>query len=62
MKPGRDGFARGFDVGNLREQFEVQNGTLLIVQQRTFLRSGNKNNGSTDVTLTKAGLVVIDFF
>jgi hypothetical protein len=46
MKPDRDGFALGSDVGNLSEQFEVQNRTLLIVKQGTFVRSGNENNGS----------------
>jgi hypothetical protein len=31
---------------NLREQYEVQKGTLLIDKLGTFLWSGTKNNGS----------------
>ena len=32
MKIGYDVFATGSDVENLREQFEVQKGTLLLVK------------------------------
>lgn len=33
---GQHAFAGGFDVENLREQFEIQKGTVLIVVLETF--------------------------
>ena len=52
----------GSDVENLREQFEVQKGTLLLVKLGTFYGQGTRTMAAlADVTLTEAGPVTIDF-
>ena len=62
MKLGWDVFITGSDVENLREQFEVQKGTLLLVKLGTFYGQGTRTMAAlADVTLTEAGLVMIDF-
>ena len=49
-------------VENLREQFEVQKGTLLFVKLGTFYGQGIRTMAALpDVSLTEAGLVMVDF-
>ena len=55
-------FASGFDVENVREKFKVQKGTLLLVKLGTSYGQGTRTMAAlADVTLTEAGLVIIDF-
>jgi hypothetical protein len=51
------------DVENLKEQYEVQKGTLLFIKLGTFYGQGTKTMAAlAEVTLTEARLVMIDFF
>ena len=62
MKLGWDVFTTGSNVKPLREQYEVQKGTLLLVKRGTLYGQGTRTMAAlADVTLTEAGLVVIDF-
>ena len=62
MKLGWDVFATGSDIENLREEFEVQEGTVLLVKLGTFYGQGTRTMAAlTDVILAEAGLVIIDF-
>mgnify|MGYP006924266886 CR=1 FL=1 len=61
MKVGCYVFVTGSDVENLREQFEVQKGTLLLVKLGTFYGQGTRTMATlAEATLTEAGLVMTD--
>ena len=60
MKLGYDVFATGTDKEYLREEFEFQKGTPLIVKLGTFYGQGTRTmTALADVTLTGAELVMI---
>ena len=62
MKLGWDIFTASSDVENLRKQFEVRKDTHLLVKLGTFYSQGTRTMAAlADVTLTEAGLVIIDF-
>ena len=56
VKLGSGVFTSDSDVENLREQFEVQKGTLLLVKLGTFYGQGTRTMAAlADVSLTEAG-------
>jgi hypothetical protein len=61
VKLGYDVSATDSDIENLREQFEVQKGTLLLVKQGTFMVREQEQWQHWGTCLTEAGLLMVDF-
>ena len=62
MKLGWDVFTISSDVENLRAQFKLQRGTLLLGKLGTLFDQGTRTMAAlADVTLTEAGMVIVDF-